>query len=72
MNQRYKWRLSWVLTFSFARAIQQPALDIWHGGPANVMQAQRALEHRAACNSAAQQGNYSTAMEVTGNAISNV
>lgn len=72
MNQRYKWRLPWVLTFSFARAIQQPALEIWRGGPANMVRAQRALEHRAACNSAAQQGTYSTAMEVTGNTISSV
>jgi len=72
INQRYKWRLPWAVTFSFARAIQQPALEIWRGGPANVVQAQRALEHRAACNSAAQQGNYSTAMEFMGNAISGV
>ncbi|MGR3889989.1 class I fructose-bisphosphate aldolase [Pseudomonas sp. 1152_12] len=63
MNQRYKWRLPWALTFSFARAIQQPALEIWRGEPGNVVQAQRMLEHRAACNSAAQQGNYSAAME---------
>ena len=72
MSQRYKWRLPWALTFSFARAIQQPALEIWRGGAANVVQAQRALGHRAACNSAAQQGTYSAALEGMGNAINDV
>jgi hypothetical protein len=31
-----KFRLSWALTFSFVRAIQHAALDIWHGRDANV------------------------------------
>ena len=31
MNVRFKSRLPWALAFSFARAIQEPALDIWHG-----------------------------------------
>jgi len=31
MNVRFKSRLPWALAFSFARAIQQPALEIWHG-----------------------------------------
>ena len=38
------------LTFSFARAIQQPALDIWQGKDVNVPAAQQALYHRAKCN----------------------
>ena len=63
MNQRFKGRLPWALTFSYSRAIQQPALDIWRGEPDNVAQAQRALQHRAACNRAARQGTYSAAME---------
>ena len=29
MNVRFKSRLPWALAFSFARAIQQPALEIW-------------------------------------------
>jgi fructose-bisphosphate aldolase class I len=31
MNVRFKSRLPWALAFSFARAIQQPALEIWRG-----------------------------------------
>jgi fructose-bisphosphate aldolase class I len=58
MNRRFKARLPWALTFSFSRAIQQPALDIWRGEPGNVPQAQWALQHRAACNRAARQGEY--------------
>jgi fructose-bisphosphate aldolase class I len=60
-----KHRLPWALTFSFARAIQHPALDIWHGRDANVATAQQALLHRARCNRAALHGEYSAAMERT-------
>ncbi len=56
----------WPLTFSFARAIQQPALEIWAGKDANRDDAQRALLHRARCNSAARSGRYSPAIEVSG------
>ena len=63
MNLRFKARLPWVLTFSYSRAIQQSALDIWRGEPANVEQAQHALQHRAACNRAARQGQYVTAAD---------
>jgi fructose-bisphosphate aldolase, class I len=65
MNVRFKSRLPWALTFSFARAIQQPALEIWHGKDANVMTAQNALYHRAKCNQAARRGKYSASMERT-------
>jgi len=51
------------LTFSFARAIQQPALEMWQGKEANVKVAQHALYHRARCNRAARRGEYSAAME---------
>ena len=40
----------WALTFSFGRAIQQPALELWHGKESNVLAAQQALLHRAQCN----------------------
>jgi fructose-bisphosphate aldolase class I len=63
MNVRFKSRLPWALAFSFARAIQQPALEIWRGKQANVPAAQRALDHRAKCNRAARRGEYSAAME---------
>ena len=63
MNVRFKSRLPWALAFSFARAIQQPALEIWNGQQANVEKAQQALVHRARCNRAARRGDYSAAME---------
>jgi fructose-bisphosphate aldolase class I len=63
MNVRFKARLPWALAFSFARAIQQPALEIWQGKEAQVLAAQQALYHRANCNRAARRGQYSAAME---------
>lgn len=63
MNVRFKSQLPWGLTFSFARAIQQPALEIWQGKDANVTAAQEALYHRAKCNRAARRGEYSSEME---------
>src|SRR5271157_1855729 len=65
MNVRFKSRLPWALAFSFARAIQQPALEIWKGEEANVLPAQKALLHRARCDRAARRGEYSAAMEKT-------
>jgi fructose-bisphosphate aldolase, class I len=66
MNHRFNSRLPWALAFSFARAIQQPALETWQGKEANVPAAQRALLHRARCNRAAGRGEYTVAMETTG------
>ena len=63
MNVRFKSRLPWALAFSFARAIQQPALELWKGQEGNVSAAQQALYHRARCNQAARRGEYSQAME---------
>jgi len=63
MNVRFKSRMPWALAFSFARAIQQPALEIWQGKVANVKMAQQALVHRAECDRAARRGEYTTAME---------
>ena len=65
MNVRFKSRMPWALAFSFARAIQQPALEIWQGKEANVLAAQQALYHRAKCNRAARRGEYNAAMEKT-------
>ncbi len=66
INQRFKNGLPWALTFSFSRAIQQPALEIWRGEPAKAQRAQQTLQHRAACNRAARRGEYSAAMEEAG------
>ena len=65
MNVRFKSRMPWALAFSFARAIQQPALEIWRGEQGNVFAAQKALYHRASCNRAARRGEYSAAMETS-------
>ena len=53
----------WQLSFCFSRALQTPALMIWKGISSNVPAAQSALYHRARCNSAATQGEYSPQME---------
>jgi len=58
-------RLPWPLVFSFARAIQQPALDIWQGKASRVGAAQEALIHRVHCNRAALRGDYGLSMERT-------
>jgi fructose-bisphosphate aldolase class I len=55
--------LPWSLTFSFGRAIQEPALEIWGGEDSHRGAAQQALLHRAHCNRVALQGDYSAAME---------
>jgi len=65
MNVRFKSRLPWALAFSFARAIQQPALEIWQGKVINVPKAQQALYHRAKCNQAARRGEYNASIETT-------
>jgi fructose-bisphosphate aldolase class I len=69
MNAKYKSRLPWALTFSFARAIQQPALEIWHGDEQQVPAAQRALYHRAKCDQAARRGEYNAEMETPGDSF---
>jgi len=63
MNVRFKSHLPWAVAFSYARAIQQPALEIWRAEEAHVPAVQRALYHRAACNRAARRGEYTAAME---------
>jgi fructose-bisphosphate aldolase class I len=63
MNMRFKSRLPWALAFSFARAVQQPALEIWRGEWANVVAAQQALLHRLRCNHAACRGEYDAARD---------
>jgi fructose-bisphosphate aldolase class I len=53
----------WEVSFSYARALQDPALKAWKGDPANVAAAQKIFCHRAKCNSAARGGKYSKQME---------
>lgn len=63
MNLRFKSRVPWALSFSYGRALQQPALEIWNGDEANTKSAQQALAHRAQCNRGARRGEYRTEME---------
>ncbi len=63
INIRRRPQSPWALTFSFARAIQQPALEIWQGDDTNVNAAQQILLQRANCNRAACRGEYNIAME---------
>ncbi len=50
----------WELTFSFGRALQDPALVAWGGKDADAGQA--ALAQRARCNGAARAGTYDAAV----------
>ncbi len=63
MHVKFKSRLPWTITFSFARAIQQPALEIWRNQTSKALAAQQALAHRATCNRAANRGEYTPALE---------
>jgi fructose-bisphosphate aldolase class I len=55
--------LAWQITFSYARALQDPALKAWKGDAANVEAAQKIFYHRAKMNSAARAGRYTKEME---------
>ena len=63
MNKNFKNNLPWIASFSFARAIQQPALDLWKGQEANVKEAQKLLYRRTKLAAAAQRGEYRVEME---------
>jgi fructose-bisphosphate aldolase class I len=53
----------WTITFSYGRALQDPALEAWHGRDENLEAGQQALCHRARCNGAASSGAYTDQME---------
>ena len=63
INKNFKNRLPWIVTFSFARAIQQPALEVWKGEDCNVKEAQQILYNRAKLDATARRGEYSKDME---------
>jgi len=56
--------LPWYLSFSYARALQAPALRAWQGKEENIQVAQEAFLKRAKLNSLATKGEYSEDMEV--------
>jgi fructose-bisphosphate aldolase class I len=55
--------LPWPLTFSYSRALQNPALNAWKGQSANAAAAQRAFHHRAQMNGLAAQGKWKPELE---------
>ena len=55
--------LPWPLTFSYSRALQNPALKAWKGQAGNVAAAQKAFHHRAHMNALAAQGKWKTELE---------
>ena len=63
LNAKFKSVTPWPITFSYARAIQQPALEYWKGQDGNVAKAQKLLHFRAQLNSAASLGSYAPEME---------
>lgn len=63
MNERFYDQCPWPITFSYGRAIQQPALDYWQGDSNRVAEAQKRLLHRAKCNSLASLGKYNPDVE---------
>ena len=50
--------LPWKLSFSYGRALQQPALSKWLGEDSNIESSQTALFHRSKLNSDAASGIY--------------
>jgi fructose-bisphosphate aldolase class I len=53
----------WPLSFSYGRALQASALQVWAGDAANTAAAQAAFVHRAHMNERAAAGEWNAAME---------
>jgi fructose-bisphosphate aldolase class I len=53
----------WVLSFSYARALQDPVMQAWRGDAQNVRTAQRVFDHRLRMNSLAREGAWTAAAE---------
>jgi fructose-bisphosphate aldolase class I len=53
----------WSLSFSYGRALQDPAMKAWRGQAANARETQNALLKRARLNGAARDGRYAPALE---------
>ena len=62
MNKLYP-RAPWVLSFSYARALQDPAMRAWGGRRENVAAAQKAFDQRVKMNSLARAGKWSPELE---------
>jgi fructose-bisphosphate aldolase class I len=57
-------RQPWPITFSYSRAVQDPAMDVWMGKPENVDAARKVFLHRLQMNSLARMGKYTTDIEI--------
>jgi fructose-bisphosphate aldolase class I len=53
----------WVLSFSYARALQDPAMRAWRGRTENVSAAQQAFHRRLRLNALARDGKWTPQME---------
>jgi fructose-bisphosphate aldolase, class I len=53
----------WPLTFSYSRALQNPALKTWRGDAKNAAAAQKAFHHRAQMNGLAALGKWKPELE---------
>ena len=53
----------WQLSFSYARALQGPAMKAWGGEARNIAAGQKAFYHRAKCNGAARYARYKPELE---------
>ena len=54
---------NWKLSFSYGRALQQPALKAWMGKTENALLAQQAISHRALMNRLAAEGKWDLSLE---------
>jgi len=59
----------WKVSFSYGRALQDPALHAWHGKAEQFKAGQQAFYHRAKCNGAAALGTYTDALEGKGTKV---
>lgn len=64
MNALFAEHAPWELSFSYARALQQPPLQAWAGKAQNVANAQEAFYNRARLNGLARRGAYQQGMEM--------
>lgn len=58
MNLKMEGKAPWVLTFSFSRAILQPALEAWNGKDSNIAKAQQIIYNNAKNNGEASLGQF--------------
>lgn len=63
MNAKFSDTLPWNLTFSYGRALQVSALQVWKGKDENIPAAQESFYQRAKFNGMATTGSYSEVLD---------